>query len=90
MRAAVVLSEELSYRRAADKLNIGQSTLSRQILELEDQLGYKLFTRSNQRVELNEAGGVFVKHARDALLNAELALKNSHAAFLGAGAILTG
>jgi DNA-binding transcriptional LysR family regulator len=88
MRAAVVLSEELSYRRAADKLNIVQSTLSRQILELEDQLGYRLFTRSNQRVELNEAGGVFAKHAREASLNAELAVKNSHAAFLGTGAIL--
>lgn len=46
LRAAVVLAEELNFCRAADKLHICQSTLSKQIIALEDFLGYELFSET--------------------------------------------
>jgi len=40
LQAAIALAEELNFSRAAERLRIGQSTLSRRILELEFQLGF--------------------------------------------------
>lgn len=88
MQAAVALAEELNYRRAAQKLNIVQSTLSKQIIELEHQLGYPLFIRSNQHVELTDAGRFFVQEARETLFHATRAVQRSRAVAQGAGSIL--
>lgn len=51
-----VLAEELHYRKAAEKLYISQPALSRQIRELEAEMGAMLFERSNRRVGLTAAG----------------------------------
>ena len=88
MQAAVALAEELNYRRAAQKLNIVQSTLSKQIIELVHQLGYPLFIRSNQHVELTEAERFFVQQARETLFHATRAVQMSRAVAQGAGSIL--
>lgn len=55
----LVLSEELSFVKAADKLCIAQPPLSRQIKELEKEIGTRLFDRNNKRVQLTEAGKYF-------------------------------
>ena len=53
------VAEQLHFRKAASKLFISQPPLSRQIKELENELGVVLFTRENKRVNLTDAGKYF-------------------------------
>ncbi|MBK0369675.1 LysR family transcriptional regulator [Flavobacterium agrisoli] len=65
------LAEELSFVRAADKLFISQPPLSRQIKELETELGATLFERNNKRVVLTEAGKYYQKEIQELVQNLE-------------------
>lgn len=65
------LAEELSFVRAAEKLFISQPPLSRQIKELETEIGSQLFERNNKRVILTEAGKFYEKEMREVLKNIE-------------------
>jgi DNA-binding transcriptional LysR family regulator len=89
MQAAVAVAEELHFLRAAHRLNITQPTLSKQIAELEERLGYPLFERSTQSVTVTDAGAAFVEHARIALAAAERAVHSSRAAAFGSEAMLS-
>lgn len=60
-----------NFSRAAQELNLTQSAVSRQIAELEQQIGLKLFERVRQRVLLSEAGQRFLPDVRDLLLQSE-------------------
>lgn len=88
LETVVVLAEELHFSRAAERLHIEQSTVSRRIDELEVELGYRLFERNHQMVELTEAGRRFVEEARVALLHVERAVQNGRAASRDAEVIL--
>jgi DNA-binding transcriptional LysR family regulator len=67
LRYFVVIGEEQHYRRASQRLRIAQPALSRQIMDLEDELGFKLFDRLPRGVKLSAAGQLFLEDARHIL-----------------------
>lgn len=71
LRYFLTLAEELSFNKASEKLFISQPPLSRQIKELEVEIGARLFNRNNKRVELTEAGKFLEKEAKELLLTLE-------------------
>lgn len=72
LRCFMTLSEELNFRRAAEKLHMSQPPLTRLIGQLEQELGVALFIRTTRSVELtDEAGKVLLKEARELLAHAD-------------------
>ena len=67
LRAFVAVAEELNFGRAADRLYISQSALSRQVRGLEQLLGVELLRRSTHSVELTIAGEALLDRARKLL-----------------------
>lgn len=53
-----------NFTRASEVLKTSQSSLSQQIIKLENELGISLFVRTTRSVQLSPAGEEFVKHAR--------------------------
>jgi DNA-binding transcriptional LysR family regulator len=62
LRCFLAVAEELHFARAAEKLHIEQSPLSRAIKELEEELGVVLFARTTRSTRLTRAGKLFSDH----------------------------
>ncbi|MBD0704085.1 HTH lysR-type domain-containing protein [Pseudomonas sp. E141] len=73
LRCFTTVATELNFRRAAERLNMTQPPLSRQIQLLEHHLGVELFTRSTRSVALTAAGRAFFIEAQNLLEQAQQA-----------------
>ncbi|KAB8313574.1 LysR family transcriptional regulator [Erwinia endophytica] len=69
LRYFIAVAEELHFGRAAQRLNISQPPLSQQIQNLEQQIGARLFARTNRNVQLTAAGMQFLTDARQIMQN---------------------
>jgi DNA-binding transcriptional LysR family regulator len=73
LRYFIAVAEERSVTRAAERLWVAQPGLSRQIRDLERELGAQLFERHARGVELTEVGELFLERARTALATVDAA-----------------
>ena len=75
LRYAVAIADTGNFTRAAERSNVTQPSLSQQILNLEREIGHKLFHRLGRKAVLTEAGSVFLERARRILFEIENASK---------------
>lgn len=83
LRCFVAVAEELSFRRAADRLNMTQPPLSRQIKLLEERINLRLLERNNRSVRLSSAGESFYRSSLELLSKSEQAVLNARQAERG-------
>lgn len=83
LRYFLAVAEELHFARAAARLGIEQSPLSRQIQDLEGRLQVRLFERTRRSTRLTKAGEQFVIDARRILIDVELSVRALRATAVG-------
>ena len=76
LSAFLTVAERRSFTCAAKQLNISTSALSRSILQLEEQIGVRLLTRSTRSVLPTDAGEQLIAHLRPALADIHGTLRN--------------
>ena len=91
LRYFVAVAEEQHFGRAAERLHIVQPALSRQIQDLESEMGFTLFDRLSRGVRLNAAGKLFLSDARRILRDVDDAKRRAECIALGkAGTLRVG
>lgn len=75
LRYVVAVAETGNFTRASERCHISQPSLSQQILNLEGEIGHKLFHRLGRKAVLTEAGGTFLERTRRILFEVENATK---------------
>ncbi len=85
LRYFIAVAELENVSRAALKLHVSQTGISRQIHDLEEEIGVQLFERSAKALKLTDAGRKFLDEARAVLQRVDEAVKNARAVAAGAG-----
>ena len=89
LRYFVTVAEELNFSRAAVRLRVSQPPLSRQIKNLEEEIGAPLFDRGKRKLQLTPAGDLFLREAREILAQSERAVRLTRAVGQGKSGDLT-
>ena len=89
LRYFVTVAEELNFSRAAARLHLSQPPLSRQIQNLEYEIGATLFDRSRKRLQLTRAGELFLREAKEILAQSQRAVRLTRAVGQGKNGDLT-
>jgi DNA-binding transcriptional LysR family regulator len=84
LRYFIAVAEELNFRRAAERLHLAQPSLGRQICDLEEEIGERLFERDRKHVALTDAGRVLFAQASRLLAGASAAIQAARDAGRGA------
>ena len=71
----IAISEELNISKAAEKMFISQSAMSQQLMNLENELGTRLFERGERTLRITKAGSIYLNAAK-AILNIERSFQN--------------
>lgn len=82
----LAIAREQSITRAAESLNITQPTLSKQMMELEEQLGRKLFVRGKKKISLTEEGAYLQGCAQEMMR----LMEKTESAFHGSERLISG
>lgn len=88
MDSAMALAETLHFTKAAKRLHISQPQLTKNIQELEDIVGIRLFDRDRKTVTLNDAGRAYLEQAKLSIMYAERALQAAREALRDTGTVL--
>lgn len=83
LRYFVAVAEELSFRKASQRLRISRPALSKQVKDLEDEISVKLLDRDTVSVSLTKAGEIFLEDSRRLLSDAEHAISRASEAQSG-------
>src|ERR1043165_3345386 len=83
LRYFVAVAAALNFTKAAAKLRVAQPALSRQVRDLEDELGAQLIERSSRSVRLTDADGAFLTEARAIIERVDAAAKMARAVARG-------
>ncbi|QFZ85192.1 LysR family transcriptional regulator [Variovorax paradoxus] len=75
LRYFVAVAEELSFRKAAERVHIDQTPLSRAVRDLEERMGVTLFVRTQRRLQLTPAGAKLLEHARAIFIRLERTMR---------------
>ena len=79
LRYFLAVGEALNFRKAAAQLRLAQPALSRQVQDLEDEIGVDLFRRSPRGVTLTAEGKLFLNEAREVLKHADESVERARA-----------
>ena len=77
VRYVLAVGDELHFRKAADRLHVSQPSMSRQIREFEQELGFEIFRRDHHLVALTDAGRAFMQAADDIMTRLEADFKRA-------------
>lgn len=83
LRYFIAVAEELHFTRAAERLHIAQPPLSKQIRQLEEEIGVALFQRTRRHIELTHAGRLFLEKSRQILQATDSAIVETQRAQRG-------